>query len=175
MSATTALPAAARRREVRLPARGRGAVDPSTLVIERIMLASEGREYSREAIDQVVALAAAENAGVHVLSIARVHGTAFGMPNPGLLPTREEWDAQKEYVARAVKALKKRGVKAGGAVIGTRKAASKICDEAYGRRMDVIVMGGDPPRQRLVADFIWAQEPYRVQRKARIPVFIVTE
>ena len=33
-------------------------------------------------------------------------------------------------------------------------------------------MGGDRDRG-LVGDFIWAHEPYRVARRARIPVYLV--
>jgi len=38
---------------------------------------------------------------------------------------------------------------------------------------DAIVMAADPPRGRLVADFLWSQEPYRVRRRAKIPVYLV--
>jgi hypothetical protein len=34
-------------------------------------------------------------------------------------------------------------------------------------------MGADPPRGRLLADFIWSQEPYRVRRRADVPVYLV--
>jgi hypothetical protein len=33
-------------------------------------------------------------------------------------------------------------------------------------------MGADPPRNRVVADLMWSQEPYRVLRKARVPVHL---
>jgi len=34
-------------------------------------------------------------------------------------------------------------------------------------------MAADPPRNRLVADFMWTQEPYRVRQRAKVPVFLV--
>jgi hypothetical protein len=34
-------------------------------------------------------------------------------------------------------------------------------------------MAADPPRGRLVADFMRSQEPYRVRRRAKIPVYLV--
>jgi hypothetical protein len=38
------------------------------------------------------------------------------------------------------------------------------------------VMGADPPRHRLVSDFVWSDEPYRVRRKARdLPVYLVLD
>jgi hypothetical protein len=36
------------------------------------------------------------------------------------------------------------------------------------------VMGADPPRSAFVADFMWSQEPYRVRKKAGVPVYLVT-
>ena len=36
-------------------------------------------------------------------------------------------------------------------------------------------MAADPPRNRVVADFMWTQEPYRVLKKARVPVYLVPD
>ena len=36
-------------------------------------------------------------------------------------------------------------------------------------------MGADPPRNRLLADLIWSQEPYRVERRSPVPVHLVVE
>ena len=140
---------------------------------ERILLASEGRPISDAAIDRVVELARPGDASVRVFSIARVHGTQFGMPNPGLLPTRKEWKEQREIVARAVKRLERKGIEADGNVIGTRKSTKRILQEAVLAGCDAIVMTADPDRNRLVGDFLWTQEPQRVRRKAKIPVFLV--
>ena len=74
--------------------------DPSEIAIERILLASEGRAIPAEAIDFVARLAGPRKAAVSVFSIARVHGTAFGFPSPGLLPTKREWQEQRDLVAR---------------------------------------------------------------------------
>jgi nucleotide-binding universal stress UspA family protein len=146
--------------------------DPSTLSIERLLVASEGREISWAVLQQAFELARPRGAKVRVISIARVWGTGMGFPNPGLLPTRREWDAQRLIVRRAVEALEKAGFPASGHVIGTRKAAKRILGEATGFRAEAIVMGCDPQRA-LVGDFIWSQEPYRVRRRAKIPVYLV--
>jgi nucleotide-binding universal stress UspA family protein len=149
--------------------------DPAELSIGHILLASEGRPFTAAAIDFVLELAVPRRADVNVFSIARVHGTAFGLPSPGLLPTRREWQEQRDLVARAVKTLRKRGVAAEGEVIGTRKASARICQEAKTLGCDVIVMAADPPRNRVAADFMWTQEPQRVRRKAHVPVYLVVE
>jgi nucleotide-binding universal stress UspA family protein len=60
-------------------------------------------------------------------------------------------------------------------VVGTRKPTARICQQATQLGCDVIVMAADPPRNRVVADFLWTQEPYRVRRKARVPVYLVPD
>ena len=139
---------------------------------ENVLLATEGREITNRAIEVAAGMA---RSSVHVISIARVHGVAFGLQTPGLMPTKAEWQAQRDLVAKAVKALKKRGVEAEGHVVGTRKAAKRILAEAQVKQCEAIVMAADRPRNRVVADFMWTQEPYRVSRKAKLPVFLVTD
>jgi len=134
-----------------------------------VLLASDGRAIP----DAAVAFAARLAKDVHVFSIARVWGTSLGLPNPGLLPSKREWDEQRAVVADAVKALTRRGVKAQGHVLATRKATKRIVGEAQRLRCDVIVMAADPPRNRFLADLMWSQEPYRVRRRARVPVYLV--
>jgi nucleotide-binding universal stress UspA family protein len=147
----------------------------STAAFGRILLASEGRPIPDAAIERVLELARPASASVHVLSIARVHGVAFGMQTPGLLPTKKEWEEQRQSVTRAVKRLRKKGLEADGHVLGTRKAARRICDEAAKEGCDAIVMAADPDRNRVIADMLWTQEPQRVQRRAKVPVFLVRD
>jgi nucleotide-binding universal stress UspA family protein len=142
---------------------------------ERILLASEGRPIPEAAIQRVVELASPDGASVRVLSIARVHGVALGLPNPGLLPTRAEWKEQREIVANAVKRLKRKGFEADGHVLGTRKSTRSICAEASKEGCDAIVMAADPDRSRLIRDMLWSQEPQRVRRRAKLPVFLVVD
>jgi nucleotide-binding universal stress UspA family protein len=141
---------------------------------ERILLASEGRDISDAAVARVLELLD-RDASVYVLSIARVHGVAFGLPNPGLLPTKREWDEQREMVGKVVKRLKRKGIEADGRVIGTRNATKKIVEEAKISGCEAIVMAADADRGRVIGDFSWSQEPQRVRRRAKIPVFLVHE
>jgi nucleotide-binding universal stress UspA family protein len=143
--------------------------------IERILLASEGRPFSDAAIERVIELAKPNNATVHVFTIARIHGVAFGLQNPGLLPTKKEWKDQHEIVAKAIKRLKRKGIAAEGHVVGTRKTTRRILDEAAKEGCDAIVMPADADRNRFLGDFMWTQEPQRVRRKARLPVFLVRD
>jgi nucleotide-binding universal stress UspA family protein len=150
--------------------------DPDTLIVRAVLLASEEREIPRAAVDLAARIAERSNAPVHVFSVARVWGTSFGFPNPGLLPSKKEWDRQYEVVRKAVALLRRKGIEADARVIGTRAAAKRIVQEA--RRLDcgAIVMGADPPKHALVRDFSWAQEPYRVKaRAADLPVYLVLD
>jgi nucleotide-binding universal stress UspA family protein len=151
--------------------------DPDTLDVRAVLLASEEREIPRAAVDLAARMAERSNAPVHVFSIARVWGTSFGFPNPGLLPTKKEWDRQREVVDKAVARLRRKGIEADGRVVGTRAAAKRIVGEAKRLGCDAIVMGADPPRNRFVADFSWAQEPYRVSRRAAgdLPVYLIVD
>jgi nucleotide-binding universal stress UspA family protein len=140
-----------------------------------VLLASEGRAIPRAAVERAAELARADGARVHVFTVARVWGTGLGLPNPGLMPTKHEWDEQRGHIADAVEALEKRGVKATGEVLATRRATKRIVGAAERLGCSAIVMAADPPRPRLVADFLWSQEPYRVRRRARVPVHLVTD
>jgi nucleotide-binding universal stress UspA family protein len=137
----------------------------------RVLLASEGRRITPAAVD----LAAQLGRRVHVLTVVRVWGTSLGLPNPGLLPTKKEWDEQRDVVRIALEELKRRGVEATGQVLATRKATKRIVAEAQRLGCVAIVMSADPPRNRLLADMMWSQEPYRVKRRAKVPVHLVTD
>jgi nucleotide-binding universal stress UspA family protein len=153
----------------------RGEKSASGLRFERILLASEGRPISDAAVERVIELAADSGASAHVFSIARVHGVAFGMQTPGLLPSKAEWAQQRDLVRAAIKRLKRRGISAEGHVLGTRKATKKILEEAVKEGCDAIVMAADPDRNRFVGSMLWTQEPQRVRRKAKLPVFLVVD
>jgi nucleotide-binding universal stress UspA family protein len=140
-----------------------------------ILLATEGRAIPDGAIARVAELADSSGGRVRVMSIARVHGVAFGFPNPGLMPTRQELTEQREIVDSAIKRLKKRGLPATGRVLGTRKATTRILEEAARHECEAIVMAADPDRNRFVGDMLWTQEPQRVRRRAKLPVFLVVE
>jgi nucleotide-binding universal stress UspA family protein len=139
-----------------------------------ILLATEGGPISKAAVARAADLALAAGARVHVLAIARIHGVGFALPAPGLYPNKQEWQERRDTVAYAIEALKKRGLEADGHVFGTRKATKRIVGEAERLGCSAIVMAAEPERNRLLADFIWSQEPYRVRRRSTIPVHLVT-
>ena len=76
-----------------------------------VLLATDGRRpLSPEAIERAAALASP--GGVAVLAIAKIYGTQFGLPHPGLMPTKDEVDLRRGWIADAIQALERRGVEA---------------------------------------------------------------
>jgi nucleotide-binding universal stress UspA family protein len=107
-----------------------------------VVLASAGAPISEVAIDRACSLA--DGAATAVASIAKVHGSAFGLPNPGLLPTRREREEQRTIVATAVNALERRGLEADGEVIVTRNAGRSIARLARARGARYVVLQVSP-------------------------------
>ena len=148
---------------------------PGQTAYRRILLASEGRRIPPAAVALAVELAKASGASVHVFTIARIHGTGFGMPTPGLLPSKKEWAEQRDIVAKTIRRLERKGLEANGHVLGTRNATKKILAEAKEKGCDAIVMAADPDRNRVTGNMMWTQEPQRVRRKAKLPVYLVAD
>jgi nucleotide-binding universal stress UspA family protein len=148
---------------------------PGQTAFRRILLASEGRQIPPAAVATAVELAKASGASVHVFTVARIHGTGFGMPMPGLLPTKQEWAEQRDIVAKTIRRLQRKGLDADGHVLGTRNATKKILAEAKKEGCDAIVMASDPDRNRFTGNMMWTQEPQRVRRKAKLPVYLVPD
>jgi nucleotide-binding universal stress UspA family protein len=147
--------------------------DSATFAAHHILLASEGRPIPPAAVAFAARLAGNAGADVHVLSIARIWGSGFGLPHPGLLPNKREWKAQHDLVAAALAGLKAHGIEGTGQVLSSRNAGKRILAEARRRRVDAIVMSAEGPRHWLVSDFIWSQEPYRIRRRSPVPVYLV--
>jgi nucleotide-binding universal stress UspA family protein len=148
---------------------------PEQSRFRRILLASEGRAIPPAAVARAVELAKPTGASVHVFTIARIHGTSFGMPTPGLMPTKKEWADQREIVSKTIRRLERKGIEADGHVLGTRNATKKILAEAREKGCDAIVMAADPDRNRVTGNMMWSQEPQRVMRKAKLPVYLVPD
>jgi nucleotide-binding universal stress UspA family protein len=140
-----------------------------------VILASEGREFTAASVARAADLARSADGGVLVVSIARVHGVAFGLQTPGLMPTKAEWQEQYDLVGKAVAKLRRRGIKAEGQVLGTRKPSQRICALAEELDSGAIVMGADTARNRLIRGMLWSQEPQLVERRAKVPVHLVID
>jgi nucleotide-binding universal stress UspA family protein len=131
-----------------------------------ILLASEGRPFGDAVLRRAAALAAAAGTEVRVLSVARIWGSSFGFPNPWLMPSKREWEQQRDSVAAAVAALAAAGVAARGEVAATRDAARRITRAARDLGCTAIVMAAEPRRAFPLGNLLWSQEPHRVARRA---------
>jgi nucleotide-binding universal stress UspA family protein len=86
---------------------------------------------------------------VAVVTIARIYGSSFGLPSPGLMPTRKEMDEQRAIVAKAIDRLERAGVEAWGQVASTRRYGRTIAQAARARGVDeVLVVARKVPRWR---------------------------
>lgn len=139
----------------------------------RVLVASEGRRFTAEVIDLAVRLARASGGDVRVLTVARLWGTSFGLPNPGLRPSRREMAEQEDNVSWAIDQFEKAGVSADGHIVTTRHPCKSIVNEARRQNCDAIVMGADPRRNWFVRSLMWSQEPYRVRGRTPVPVHLV--
>jgi len=114
-------------------------LDPQPVEPRTVLLATDGREpLSPEAIERAAALASP--GGVAVLAIAKIYGTQFGLPHPGLMPTKTEVDLRRGWIADAITALERKGVEADGQLAATRKPIKLIARVAVARSVEHVVV-----------------------------------
>lgn len=121
-----------------------------------VLLASAGKPFTAAAIAEAARLAAAPGAGggrVRVITVARVHGSSFGLQHPGLMPTGKEKEAARAVVTAAIGALHRAGLKADGEVVITRSPARSFARAARAAGAASVVLDSPPggPLARLGA------------------------
>jgi hypothetical protein len=120
-------------------------LDPQPVEPRSVLLATDGREpISREAVARAAALAGP--AGVAVLAIAKIYGTQFGLPHPGLMPTKDEVDVRRQWIADAIRALERKGIVADGQMAATRKPIRLIARVAVARSVQHVVVDAGTSR-----------------------------
>ena len=142
---------------------GRRRYDPQPPSAAAVLLASPGSPFSRAAVRRAYELAGGEP--VAVLSIVKVYGSQFGLPNPGLMPTRREREEQLTVVRRAIEALERRGCTADGQVAATRSAGRMIAKVARARKVRYVVM--DSPATTGIRRIIEGELAGIVRRRLR--------
>jgi hypothetical protein len=100
------------------------------------------------------ALARSGGGAVAVVTIARIYGSSMGLPNPGLMPTRKEMEAQKAQVEKALRLIEKGGSQAWGQVAASRKPAKTVAQvaKARGVRQVIVVRNAQTKRWREVVE-----------------------
>jgi len=116
-----------------------------------VLIATVGVDIPPAVIRRAVQLS--EGRPVAIVAIARIYGSSFGLPNPGLMPTRKEMDEQLALVNKGIARLERAGVEAWGQVASTRRYAKTIAKAARARGVDnVLVVSKEVPRWRSVVE-----------------------
>ena len=109
-----------------------------------VLLASDGRhDFSTRAVARAAALAGG-GGRVAVVTIAKIYGSSYGLPNPGLLPTKRELAERREWVAGAIRTLERKGAVADGQIASTRRGTKKLAAIARLRSPRVVVIDETP-------------------------------
>jgi hypothetical protein len=116
--------------------------DPQPTAQAAVLLASSGAPFSRAAIRRARELAGGQP--IAVLTILKIYGSSFGLPNPGLMPTHREREEQVQIVRKAINELERRGCAADGQVAATRSAGRMIAKVARTRQVRHVVMDAHP-------------------------------
>ncbi len=150
-------------------ARARRRVGPPPLPSRALLVVSPtSAAPSSEAVARAVEAAA--GAPVMVLTVLRIHGSALGVPHPGLLPTVRERERGHAAIAAAIAALEARKVRARGEIAVTRADARVIARTARSVGAATIVL--DLPEthglRRLVEGDLAVQLRRRLRGEAEI-------
>ena len=123
------------------PAPPRAALAPAG-----VLLASTGKPFTPAAIAEAARLAAplADRGRVRVITVARIHGSSFGLQHPGLMPSKKEKDAAEAVVTSAIKSLHRSGLKADGEVVITRSPAKSFTRAARAAGAAHVVLDNPP-------------------------------
>jgi hypothetical protein len=122
------------------PAPPRAALPPAG-----VLLASTGKPFTDAAIAEAARLAGDRPGGrVRVITIARVHGSSFGLQHPGLMPSKKEKEAAAAIVTGAIKTLQRSGLKADGEVAITRSPAKSFTKAARAAGATHVILDNPP-------------------------------
>jgi hypothetical protein len=113
-----------------------------------ILLASSGEPFDRAVVDHAITVAGSTHSFVHVLSIARIWGTALGIQHP-----------------------RRAGLEAKAGVIATRNASKVITRQAGRFGCSAIVVGSKPVPWWM--SYLLQDEVWWIVRRSSVPVIPV--
>jgi hypothetical protein len=147
--------------------------DPQPTAPAAVLLASDGqRGFGSRAVARAAVLAGSES--VAVLTIAKIYGSSFGLPAPGLMPTKAEMEERLGWIRDALNRFERKGVVADGQVAQTRRAVRTIARVARARHVRVVVIESfERPRWRGVVEGDVAASVARTLGRSGIEVEIV--
>jgi hypothetical protein len=105
-----------------------------------VLLATPGVKFESPTLREAVRLA--DGGPIAVITVALIHGSQFGLPNPGLLPTERERREVLGHVESAIRSLTKLGATGAldGQVAVTRNPAKKFAEVARLRGVSHVVV-----------------------------------
>jgi nucleotide-binding universal stress UspA family protein len=110
-----------------------------------VLLASTGKPFTDAAIAEAARRAGGPvGARVRVITVARIHGSSFGLQHPGLMPSKKEKDAAQAIVTEAIRSLQRVGLKADGEVVITRSPAKSFTRAARAAGASHVVLDSPP-------------------------------
>jgi hypothetical protein len=125
--------------------------DPQPTQQAAVLLASAGDPLPRSMV--LHGVEAAGGGDVAVVTVARIYGSAWGLPNPGLMPTKREMEIQRGLVEAALGIITAKGANAWGQVVTSRNPARSIARVAQARQAGrVVVALPATPRWRQVIE-----------------------
>jgi nucleotide-binding universal stress UspA family protein len=133
-----------------------------------ILVASAGDPFPEAVLDAVVDVAGQERPEVVVLSVARIWGTALGLPHPGLYPTRREMDDQWAVVDTAADRLKAKGFPVRTAVVRARHPGRAIARSADRLGAGLVVIAA--PGGRRITRILRGNPPAEIARRTGVAV-----
>ena len=138
-----------------------------------VLLASDGRRgFGSRAVARAAALAGSEP--VAVVTIAKIYGSSFGLPAPGLMPTKAEMNERLGWIRDVLSRLERKGVDADGQVAQTRRAVRTIARIARTRSVrTVVIESAEQPRWRSLIEGDVAAGVARRLRRAGIEVEVL--
>ena len=135
---------------------------------QAILVASAGDPFPPGVLATARQLAGDARPPVLIVSVARIWGTALGLPHPGLYPTRQEMEEQKELVEAAARALAEHGFPVRTTILRARNASKAIARfaEKCGCRV-VVIADTDATRWRRI---LFGDVPAEIRRRTGIQV-----
>jgi hypothetical protein len=114
------------------------------------------------------AVEAADDGTVAVVALLRIHGSAWGFPNPGLMPTKNEKADAQRVVEATIASVKRAGGRADGQITATRNGAKVVAAAARRRHARLVLIERIPPTSKVRAT-IEGDLAASVRRRLRRP------
>jgi hypothetical protein len=137
----------------------------------RVLLVTVATAPEPELVHKTLELAGPEHAKITVLGVAKIYGTSFGLPHPGLQPNRIEWQIVRDGVEEAADELRSSGFEVRVGLTRARNVPKMVAKWVQARNFHAVVVSApDKPRWRALVEGDLARE---ITRRSGVPVHAV--